>query len=289
MPTETKNSTANASRIGSASDAARWLYSDWPTIIPARKAPSAIDTLKAAADPTAMLRAMTRTASVKSSRERVRAMWSSTVGMTRVPTSAAKATSATTFSAVHASTSQRGESDVARPKRAGSTTSAMTVNKSSTTSHPTATCPKGVCRWLESDRTRTSTTVLATPSASPNTIAPAHSQPNDRASSVSKQGGHAAGREGAGNGDATDRQQLVHVKLQAHTEHQQDDADLGQLFGYRRIGDEARRVGADHQPCYQVPDDRRQADATREVSRHQRGGEAAGEREDQAVAGHRDI
>ena len=44
MPTDTKNKTANASRMGRASDAARRLNSDCPTTIPARNAPSAIDT-----------------------------------------------------------------------------------------------------------------------------------------------------------------------------------------------------------------------------------------------------
>ncbi len=43
MPTDTKKSTANASRIGNASAAASWLSADCPTTIPARKAPSAID------------------------------------------------------------------------------------------------------------------------------------------------------------------------------------------------------------------------------------------------------
>ena len=46
MPTETKNRTAKASRIGRASDAARRLNSDRPTTIPARNAPSAIETPK---------------------------------------------------------------------------------------------------------------------------------------------------------------------------------------------------------------------------------------------------
>jgi hypothetical protein len=41
--------------------------------------------------------------SVKSSREPVSAMWSSTKGMTRVPTTIVKPTSAATFSAVTAS------------------------------------------------------------------------------------------------------------------------------------------------------------------------------------------
>ena len=69
MPTDTKNSTANASRIGSASDAARRLYSDRPTTMPARNAPSAIETLKTSAEPTAMPSASTSTVSVNSSRD----------------------------------------------------------------------------------------------------------------------------------------------------------------------------------------------------------------------------
>ncbi len=73
MPTDTKNRTAKASRMGNASEAALKLYCDRPTTMPARKAPSAIDTLKMSAEPTAIPSAMTRTVSVKSSRERVSA------------------------------------------------------------------------------------------------------------------------------------------------------------------------------------------------------------------------
>jgi hypothetical protein len=58
--------------------------------------------------------------------------------MTRVPTTAVNATSAEILITVLATASHRGESEVAGPKRAGSRTSAKTVNKSSTTSHPTA-------------------------------------------------------------------------------------------------------------------------------------------------------
>jgi hypothetical protein len=73
MPTETKKSTANASRSGKASDAARSPNSDRPTTSPARNAPSAIDTPKIRAAPTATPRAITRTVSVNSSREPVAA------------------------------------------------------------------------------------------------------------------------------------------------------------------------------------------------------------------------
>ena len=99
MPTETKNSTANASRIGSASDAARTLKSDRATTSPARKAPSAIDTPKMAAEPTAIPRARTSTQSVKSSRERVAATRASSQGISRVPATIVNSTSAPTLSA----------------------------------------------------------------------------------------------------------------------------------------------------------------------------------------------
>ena len=85
MPTETKNRTANASRIGSASDAARTLNSDRPTTRPARNAPSAIETPKNCADATEMHSASARTVSVKSSRERVAAIRVSNHGTIRLP------------------------------------------------------------------------------------------------------------------------------------------------------------------------------------------------------------
>ena len=44
MPTDTKKSTAKASRSGSDSSAARWLNSDSRSTMPAKKAPSAKDT-----------------------------------------------------------------------------------------------------------------------------------------------------------------------------------------------------------------------------------------------------
>ena len=80
MPTDTKKSTAKASRIGSASEAALELNSDRPTTMPARNAPSAIETPNTIADPTAMPSARTRTVSVNSSRDRVRATYSSSRG-----------------------------------------------------------------------------------------------------------------------------------------------------------------------------------------------------------------
>ena len=51
MPTETKNSTAKASRSGSDCSAARWLNSDSRSTMPAKNAPSAKDTPNSAAAP----------------------------------------------------------------------------------------------------------------------------------------------------------------------------------------------------------------------------------------------
>ena len=51
MPTDTKNSTAKASRSGSVSCAARWLSVDSLRIMPAKNAPSAKETSNSAAAP----------------------------------------------------------------------------------------------------------------------------------------------------------------------------------------------------------------------------------------------
>ena len=47
--------------------------------------------------------------------------------------------------------------------------------------------------------------------------------------------------------------------MQADAEHQQDDADLGELARERLVGDEARREGADGDAGEQIADQRRQA------------------------------
>ena len=87
--------------------------------------------------------------------------------------------------------------------------------------------------------------------------------------------------DGAGDGDAPDREQFLEVELQPDAEHQQDDADLGELRGQRRVGDESRRVRADEQARGQVADDRRQPDAVRDVAADEGRGQAPGQRENQ--------
>ena len=102
---------------------------------------------------------------------------------------------------------------------------------SSTTSQPTAMWPVGVCSSLWSESTRTSTTVLATESASPNTRPAVQPQPNAHADDRAEAGGHETLENRAGYRDPPHREQFVDVKMQPDAEHDEDDTDLGELFG----------------------------------------------------------
>ena len=107
--------------------------------MPARKAPSAIETPKTIAEPTAMPNATTRIVRVKSSREWVAATRPSSHGMTRPPTRNVNATSAAIFrSASRSSTATPPGEEACDPNRSGSRTRMTTVNRSSITSQPTA-------------------------------------------------------------------------------------------------------------------------------------------------------
>ena len=143
MPTETKKSTANASRIGSASDAARTLNSDRPTTMPARNAPSAIETPKSCgrAD-----RDAEREDEHREREELARAGGGDAGEQPRHDASAADEnearSSAATLSAASARLGRRRSSRPHSPSEdGGHSTSTRTVKRSSTTSQPTATWP----------------------------------------------------------------------------------------------------------------------------------------------------
>ena len=185
MPTDTKNSTAKASRSGNVSWAARWDNSLSDRIMPAKKAPSASDTPKSSAEPSATPSAMASTASRNSSRLPVWAVPCSAQGMTRRPTTSMKPTKAATLSTVSPNMPQTPISTPARrvtkdtkgsctpvsPLRlamAGTMTSASTMARSSTISQPTAMRPRSVSIRRRSCRALSSTTVDATDKARPN-------------------------------------------------------------------------------------------------------------------------
>ena len=93
--------------------------------------------------------------------------------------------------------------------------------------------------------------------------------------------GDRALRDGAGDRHAPDRDQLFDVELHADAEHQQDDADLGQLLRHVAVGHEAWSVGADEEPGDEIADDRGEADAMGGEAEDQRRAEAAGQRQDE--------
>ena len=79
------------------------------------------------------------------------------------------------------------------------------------------------------------------------------------------------------------------MEVQPDAEHQQDDADLGQLLGQGGVGDEARRVRPDEHAGQQVAHDRREPEPLRDVSEDQRRREPAGDGGDEIEAVHRQV
>ena len=146
IPTETKNSTANASRSGRVSCAARWLSSDSFSTIPAKKAPSAKETSNSSTAPKAIPSASARTERVKSSREPVAALRAIIHGTRRRPTTIIIAMNATTLPIVMPISSDSDARPTlpfsSIPATAGSRTSVNTITRSSTISQPIAICPR---------------------------------------------------------------------------------------------------------------------------------------------------
>ena len=99
--------------------------------------------------------------------------------------------------------------------------------------------------------------------------------------SCADHGGDGDLRHCAGQRDGAHAQQCGNREMQADAEHQQDDADLGQLRGEIGIGDESRRERTDRDARDQVADERRQAHACGEVSKGEREHEADGDQRDE--------
>ena len=102
--------------------------------------------------------------------------------------------------------------------------------------------------------------------ASPKTTPAAQPQPNAQRDHRPERGRHQALDDRPGHGDPADGEQFLEVEVQPDAEHQQDDADLGQLLGQVPVGDEAGRVRPDDDPGQQVADDRRQPEPVRDVA-----------------------
>ncbi len=206
--------------------------------------------------------------------------------MTRRPTTSIAVTNTVTLARVSSTANRMRVSGTAAPEcisaTTGSSTSASTMARSSTTSQPTAMRPRSLSRMWRSCRARTSTTVLATERARPKTKPAVHDQPSSRASPAPMTLASAIWISGAGNSDARDRRQVLQREVQADAEHQQDDADLGQLAGQGNVGDEARRERPDHDACQQVADQRLDAqavgDQAEDIGQHEARGDGGNER-----------
>ena len=86
--------------------------------------------------------------------------------------------------------------------------------------------------------------------------------------------------------DTADGEQFFDVKLESDAEHEKDDANLGELLRHRSIGDESGCMRSDECPGEKVADDRRQAEALRDIPENQGRGEPAGQRVDQIEVVH---
>ena len=94
-------------------------------------------------------------------------------------------------------------------------------------------------------------------------------------------------RHRAGHGDAPDGDELFDVELQPDPEHQQDDADLGQLLGHVTVRHEARRVGSDEEARDKISDDGGEPGTMRGKAEHERRAEAARQGQNQIEGVHR--
>ena len=153
--------------------------------------------------------------------------------------------------------------------------------RSSTISQPTAMRPRSVSSSRRSCRARSSTTVLATDSARPKTRPAPIDQPSHQASPMPSSVATAIWTTAPGMAIARTDSRSFEREMQADAEHQQDDADLGELVGHALVGDEARRERPDQHAGEQIADQRRDAEAMRQRAEHEGQHEADDDRGDE--------
>jgi hypothetical protein len=94
-------------------------------------------------------------------------------------------------------------------------------------------------------------------------------------------GGQAHLHDGAGHRNAFDRQQVIERKMQADAEHEQHDADFGELGSQMDIGHESRCTRPDDDAGHKVAHQCRHFDALGEEAKDERNAEAGRQRGDQ--------
>jgi hypothetical protein len=123
--------------------------------------------------------------------------------------------------------------------------------------------------------------VLATDSARPKTRPDPRLHPHQWATPIPRAGGDGDLDQRARHRDAPHGEQVFHREVEAHPEHQQDDADLGELSRELEVGDEARRGRPDHDAGQQIADERRQPEPGRDEPENEGQAERRGQRRDQ--------
>jgi hypothetical protein len=93
-------------------------------------------------------------------------------------------------------------------------------------------------------------------------------------------------RDGPGHGHPANCQQLLDVKLKPNAEHQENDADLRQLFGELGIGHEARCMRANERSREQVANNGRESEPLGNVAKHEGGREPSCQSQNQIVSVH---
>ena len=238
--------------------------------------------------------ARTSTVSVNSSRERVAATLLEQPGMTRPPTTSVNAHQRAELEHRVSDDAQRRRRVARRlrpPTRTGSSTSTSTVKRSSTSSQPTATCPAGVWSASLSASTRSSTTVLATEIARPNTMPAARPQPNTTRDERAEPRRDRALNDRAGHGDARARRAAPRGGSAARRRTSAGSRRPRRAGSAMcRVGDEPGVYGPTAMPGEQVADDRREPQPVGEVPEHQRRREPARQRQDEVeFVGHREV
>src|SRR5206468_1581423 len=79
------------------------------------------------------------------------------------------------------------------------------------------------------------------------------------------------------DGDVADGEEVIEAKVEADAEHQQDDADLGELLGDAEVADETGRVRADGDAGEEVTDDGGEAEFLGGDAEDPGGGEGGGD------------
>ncbi len=180
----------------------------------------------------------------------------------------------------------RRRADIA-PTSAGSTTMASTISRSSISSQEMPTRPSSVFISRRSSSARRKTMVLAMESEEPSTALPpaACRAPARRPSRAARP---ARLHQRAGHRDPAHRPNVIDRNFEPDAEHQQNDADLGELQRQANVGGEQRACG--HGDAgEQIADDRRKPQPQRDKAKHKRQHNRGDQSRDQRVLIHADI